>query len=127
LVQQGQLRAAMAEWGKSLQYNPDDVNALNNLAWVLAAAPEASLRDGAKAVELVQHALQLSGKTNAMLYRTLAAAYAESGRFSDAIEMANHGRELAVEQRNIGLRDELERNIKLYQAGSPHRDAGLAK
>jgi tetratricopeptide (TPR) repeat protein len=127
LVQQGQLRAAMAEWEKSLQYNPEDLNALNNLAWVLAAAPEASFRDGAKAVEFAQHALQRSRKTNAMIFRTLAAAFAETGRFSEAIETANEGRKLAVEQRNIGLRDELERNIKLYQAGSPYRDAGLVK
>ena len=125
LVQQGQLRGAMAEWGKSLEYKPDDVNALNNLAWVLAAAPEASLRDGARAVESAQRALLLSGKTNAMIFRTLAAAYAETGRFADAIAAANKGLELAIRQKDAGLRDELERNIKVYQAGAPYRDAGL--
>jgi protein O-mannosyl-transferase len=125
LAQQGRLREAMAEWRKSLQYNPDDVNALNNLAWVLAAAPESSLRDGVKAVEFAQRALQLSGKTNPMVLRTLAAAYAETGRFADAIEAAKIGLQLAIEQKNVGVRDELESNIKLYQAGSPYRDAGL--
>jgi Tfp pilus assembly protein PilF len=127
LAQQGRLKEAMAEWEKSLEYNPDDGNALNNVAWVLAAAPEASLRDGAKAIEFAQRALQLSGKRNAMIFRTLAAAYAENGRVADAIETARRGADLATEQKNAALREELEQNIKLYQAGSPYRDAGLAK
>jgi len=127
LAQQGRLREAMAEWEKSLAYNPDDGNALNNLAWMLAAAPEASLRDGAKAVQFAQRALQLSGKRSAMIFRTLAAAYAENGRFPDAVDAAKGGLRLAIEQQNAGLRAELEQNIELYQAGSPYRDAGLAK
>jgi tetratricopeptide (TPR) repeat protein len=127
LAQQGRLKEAMAEWQKSLEFNPDDGNALNNLAWVLAAAPESSLRDGAKAVGFAQRALHLSGKRNAMIFRTLAAAYAENGRFADAIETARRGADLATEQKNAALREELEQNIKLYQAGSPYRDAGLAK
>ena len=127
LAQQGQLREAMAEWSKNLQYKPYDVNALNNLAWVLAAAPDASLRDGAKAVEFAQRALQLSRKAKAMIFRTLAAGYAETGRFADAVQAANQGLELANEQKNGGLSEELARNIKLYQTGSPYRDAGLAK
>ena len=127
LAQQGRPREAMAEWEKSLEYNPDDGNALNNLAWMLAAAPEASLRDGAKAVQFAQRALQLSGKRSAMIFRTLAAAYAENGRFPDAVDAAKGGLRLAIEQQNAGLRAELEQNIELYQAGSPYRDAGLAK
>jgi len=71
--------------------------------------------------------LQFSGKRNAMIFRTLAAAYAENGRFSDAIDAAKRGLQLATGQKNAGLRAELEQNIKLYQAGSPYRDAGLAK
>src|SRR3984893_3334103 len=97
LAQQGRLREAMAEWKKSLEYNPDDGNALNNLAWMLAAAPEASLRDGAKAVQFAQRALQLSGKRSAMIFRTLAAAYAENGRFPDAVDAAKGGLRLAIE------------------------------
>jgi hypothetical protein len=55
----------------------------------------------------------------------LAAAYAENGRFSEAIETARRGAELANSQGNSGLAAELQNNIALYQAGTPLRDANM--
>jgi len=55
----------------------------------------------------------------------LAAAYAENGRFSRAIETAQRGLELANSQGNPGLAVELQNNIALYQAERPVRDPGL--
>ena len=55
----------------------------NNLAWMLATAPQVSLRNGSKAVGRSTGG-QLAGGLNAMILRTLAATYAESGRFPEA-------------------------------------------
>jgi hypothetical protein len=55
----------------------------------------------------------------------LAAAYAESGRFSDAIESAQRGAELAMNQGNPGLATELQSNIAVYQSGRPLRDPSI--
>jgi len=60
-----------------------------------------------------------------MIFRILAAAYAENGRFSQAIETAQRGAELANIQGNPGLATELQSNIALYQTGRPLRDASM--
>jgi hypothetical protein len=99
---------------------------MSNLAWVFATSPDQSFRDGPKAVELAEQALRISGGRIPILFRTLAAAYAESGRFSEAIQTAKRGIELANSQGNSGLATELQGNIALYQERQPLRDPSLA-
>jgi len=125
LVQQGEIKDGVEEWQKVLAIQPDNGNAMSNLAWVFATSPDQSLRDGPKAVELAEQALRLSGSRIPILFRTLAAAYAESGRFSDAIQTAQKGIELANSQGNPGLATELKGNIALYQERQPLRDHSL--
>jgi len=125
LIQQGRVGDAIEQWQETLAAEPENGNAKSNLAWVFATYPEASFRDGPKAVQLAEQALQLSGGKNALIFRTLAAAYAENGRFAEAIESAQRGFELATEQANSGLAAELQNNILLYRAGSPLRDTSL--
>jgi malic enzyme len=62
---------AIAHYQKALQINPDDAEAQNNLARVPATCPQASLRDGNKAVELAQRANQLTGGGNPVVLGTL--------------------------------------------------------
>ena len=125
LVQQGRVAEGVEEWQKVLAVDPDNGNAMSNLAWVFATSPDQSIRNGAKAVQLAQEAVRLSGGRIAILFRTLAAAYAESGRFSDAIETAQRGIELASSQGNSGLVTELQSAIALYQEHQPLRDPSL--
>jgi protein O-mannosyl-transferase len=125
LVQQGEIKDGVEEWQKVLAIQPDNGNAMSNLAWVFATSPDQSLRDGPKAVKLAEQALRLSGGRIPILFRTLAAAYAESGRFSDAIQTAQQGSELANSQGNPGLATELKTNIALYQERQPLRDHSL--
>jgi tetratricopeptide (TPR) repeat protein len=125
LVQQGRVREGVEEWQKVLSIQPDNGNALSNLAWVFATSPDDSLRDGAKAVQLAERALHISGSRIPIVFRTLAAAYAEDGQFSKAIETAQRGAELANSQGNPGLATELWNSIALYQAGRPLRDPSL--
>jgi Flp pilus assembly protein TadD len=120
LFQEGQVEAAISQWREVLARQPDNY-AQNSLAWVLATYPESSIRDGATAVELARQALELSGGKNATVLRTLAAAYAESGRFSEAIETAQRGMELATAQSDFGLVDAFQREIALYRDGFPLR------
>jgi cytochrome c-type biogenesis protein CcmH/NrfG len=62
---------------------PAKLESLNNLAWILATSTDPALRNGARSVELAQRALRISGD-HPVLLQTLAAAYAESGRFAEA-------------------------------------------
>jgi cytochrome c-type biogenesis protein CcmH/NrfG len=122
LIQQGRVREAIDQWQESLAIQPENGNAASNLAWVFATCPEDSIRDGTRAAELGERALRISGGKIPMIYKVLAAAYAENGRFTDAIETGQRGAELATIQGNPGLAAELESNIALYQSGRPLRD-----
>src|ERR1041385_6668657 len=97
-----------------------------DLAWVFATCPEDSIRDGARATQLGERALRISGGKIPMIYKVLAAAYAENGRFADAVETAQRGADLASNQGNPVLAAELESNIALYKSGRPLRDPTIA-
>ena len=125
LVQQGEIKAGVEEWQKVLQIQPDNGNALSNLAWVFATAADDSLRDGPRAVQLAQQAVRISGGRIPILFRTLAAAYAENRQFPEAIGTAQQGIELAKSQGNLSLAAELESSIALYQGNRPLRDPSL--
>ena len=125
LVQQGRLSDGLAQWRESLKYDRDDANALSNIAWVLAAAPDSATRDGAQAVALARRASRMAGDMNPLILRTLAAAYAEAGDFSSAIETAARGADYATKQHNALLADELRRNMTLYEEKTPLHDPSL--
>ncbi len=125
LIQQGRIREAIEQWHETLAIQPENGNAKSNLAWVFATSPEETFRDGARAVQLAEQALKLSNSRNPIIFRTLAAAYAESGRFPEAIETARRGAELANSQGNAGLAADLQTNIVLYEAARPLRDPSL--
>src|SRR5207249_4507992 len=124
LFRKGRLDEAVAHWKESLEIRPDDVNAQAYLAWALATSPDASLRDGAKAVELAKKVLEHAGNADVVVLRTLAAGYAESGRFSEAIETAQQALQLAMAQDNSALIWDLQLNITNYQRNRPLRDPG---
>jgi len=120
-LQTGRVGQAIAEYQQSLQINPANPSFQIDLAWLLATAPEASLRNGAKAMELVRQANSLTGGDNPIVLRTLAAACAETGRFSEAVETAQHALRLAEAQTNAALAGALQAELKLYQTNSPLR------
>jgi tetratricopeptide (TPR) repeat protein len=123
LVQSGDVRAGIEQWEISLQIDPDDGNALNNLAWVLATYPVDAIRDGKRAVELAAKATTLPGGDVPIVLRTLAAAYAESGDFSKAIDTAQRAIDLSTTQNNTSLLATLRHEIELYQARTPYRES----
>ena len=100
------------------------VEALNNLAWILAANSSDALRNGAEAVRLAERACELSEHREPVLLGTLAAAYAEAGRFGEAVKTAEKACDLATAG---DLKDVAAKNtelLELYRAGKPYREAG---
>jgi tetratricopeptide (TPR) repeat protein len=118
LFLQGRTGEAIEQAKKGLEQQPANAAIQNILAWMLTTAPEGSLRDGARAVELATKASQSNGaENNPVILRTLAAAYAETGRFAEALETARKALHLAETQSNAKVSGELSREIKLYEAG----------
>ncbi len=125
LIQQGHIREAIDQWQEVLALQPENGNAASNLAWVFATCTDDSIRDGTRAAELGEKALRISGGKIPMIYKVLAAAYAENGRFADAVETAQRGAKLATSQGNSPLAAELESNIALYHSGRQLRDPSI--
>jgi protein O-mannosyl-transferase len=122
LSQKGEMQQAVTEWNQTLQIQPDNLDAECNLAWVLATFPDPSIRDGSKALELAQRAVQLSGGKNARIWRLVAAAHGELGQFSEAIKAAQNGLALAESENNSALAETLKMNIARFESGLPLRD-----
>ena len=121
--QRGSVQHAIDSWQRALALDPAQADVQNNLAWLLATTPDPSLRDGAKAVALAEQANHLTGGANLKVLRTLAAAYAQAGRFLDASATARRAAELGAIQKNHELTLALEKELKLYEAHTPLRDA----
>lgn len=121
LLRKGSPKEAIAHYNAAMALAPQDPHCRSNLAWVLATSTDPSIRDGAKAVELAQQAVSLSGSRNLLFFRTLAAAYAETGRFSDAIAIIQQAVAIARMQGNSGLVDLLEGDVLLYRGQVPLR------
>jgi tetratricopeptide (TPR) repeat protein len=114
-LRQGSPKEAIAHYEEAMALAPGDPHSRNNIAWVLATSSDASIRDGVKAVELAQEAVQLSRGRDSKFIRTLAAAYAESSRFPEAIAAAQQAITIAAMQGNTGLASTLRKEIALYR------------
>jgi tetratricopeptide (TPR) repeat protein len=121
LMKKGRAIEALSHYQQALQIEPANAKAQDNLAWLLATCADASLRNGAKAVELARQANELSGGADPGFLATLAAAFAESGRFSDATQTAQKAMELAQVAGQQDLVEQLKGELKRYQAGFPWR------
>jgi tetratricopeptide (TPR) repeat protein len=124
-LRRGLVEEAVAHYEKAIVLAPEDPHSRINIAWVLATAPDASIRDGIKAVEFAEQAVELSGGREPRFIRTLAAAYAESGRFSEAVAAAQHATTIARMQGKAGLATALEKDLMLYHAHLPLREGSL--
>ncbi|PYJ45609.1 MAG: hypothetical protein DME85_13045, partial [Verrucomicrobia bacterium] len=123
VLRKGRPSEAIAHWQNALAINPDSVDSLNNLAWTLATFPETWIRNGDQALALAKRANQLSGDNSPAILRTLAAAYAENGRFTEARIIAERGLQLANTQKNSALANIFEGDIALYRTNAPVRTA----
>jgi tetratricopeptide (TPR) repeat protein len=118
----GRTQEALAHWREALRVDPNFVPAMNDAAHALAASPNASDRNGVEAVKLAERAVELSGARNPAYLDTLAAAYAEVGRFADAVSTAHKALELATQQPPGQFVEGLKTRIKLYESQRPYRD-----
>ena len=123
LAANGQPQEAVAHCRKALQLQPDHAPAMAFLAWILATADDAGLRSGAEAVQLATKACELTQSRDPRSLGALAAAWAETGRFPQAVQAAAKAAELARAQGNATLSREIEQQMALYQQGKPFRSS----
>jgi Flp pilus assembly protein TadD len=120
LASRGQFDEAIFQFEQALKLKPGDADAHGSLAWLRATCPQASLRNGAEAIKHAERANQLSGGKQPDVLHTLAAAYAEAGRFPEALATVRKALDLATQQNNRALADALRARIALYEARKPY-------
>jgi tetratricopeptide (TPR) repeat protein len=91
-------------------------------AWSLATGRDGVMRDGAEALTLAKAAAGASSEKDARVLDTLAAAYAESRRFNEAIRLAKLAVARAHVENEPVLARAIERRLKLYEQGEPYRE-----
>lgn len=120
---QGSVAEALRHWREAVRLEPGDPAMLRKTAWVLATAPDPSLRNGSEALALAVRAVQLTDGKDPAILDALAAAYAEEGRFEDAALTAR--RALALVTQDKQQAEALRSRIALYEAKKPYRERPL--
>ena len=112
----GDIKGAIADYNRVIVINPKDADAYNGIAWPLATASESSMRNGAKAVAYARKACELSEWKNVNSIDTLAAAYAESGDFDQAVKWESKYLESKPSDKGAQSR------LALYQKHQPYHE-----
>ncbi len=118
-MERGDLGAAAKSFGRALQleFRVEDANLC---ARILATHPDAAVRDGAEAVRLAERMVASAGGEDLLLLDTLAASYAEAGRFEDAVETAERALRAPVTEGMEGFPAQIERRLELYRGRRPY-------
>lgn len=126
MASKGKIAEAVTHYRRALRDQPSDLQAANNLAWILATHPDAAIRNGAEAVQFMEHALRGIVNPPAEMLDTLSAAYAAAERFGDAERAARKALNLAAEARDTVFIGEIEMRLSLYRSQKPFLSSGFS-
>jgi tetratricopeptide (TPR) repeat protein len=128
LLNIGRQAEAIAQYEKALKLEPKDDGVLNNLAWVLCTSPDDKLRNGRRAIELAAEACKVTEYKVPHILSTLAAAYAETGDFDNAVKWVTKGLEVADKAKETDkdggkeTKEALKKELENYKAKKPTRE-----
>jgi tetratricopeptide (TPR) repeat protein len=124
LIAAGRREEAVPELRAALARRPGWSSAMGELAWILATHEDARVRNGPEAVELAERAAQRGEVAPHWILNILAAAYAEVGRYEEAVTTARRARELALGAGQMRQASVIEERLTIYAAGQPYRAKG---
>jgi len=116
----GRAADAITEYREAIRLNPEQIEAINNLAWTLATEPNPQFRNGAEAVQLATRACELTRYQHPLTLATIAAAYAETGHFDEAVSFAEQALQLAT-QAGSPLAGRIQAMLASFRSGQPYR------
>ena len=124
LAQTSRVREAIAQYEQALRIKPDFADADNNLAWLLATRETEDGGDPVRALALSQRLCELTRNRPATYLDTLAAAYAATGQFSNAVATARQAIDLARAAQQPQVVREIQMRLELYRKGQAYRQSG---
>jgi tetratricopeptide (TPR) repeat protein len=116
----GNIAQAVNFYLNALNQGSQDPVVMNNVAWELATNQEPKIRNGDLALKWASKAVEVTKGRQAGFFDTLAAAYAEKGRFQDALEAISRGLEIANATQNLKSKASLLSSQKLYSQRLHH-------
>jgi len=114
-------REAMSHYASALLIQPDFPNALDGLSWILATAQNPAFRNGTEAVRMAQRACELTNRKETQKLKTLAAAYAETGRYRDAVSTMEN----ALTASSHATTNEMQAMLASFKSGKPWREPDI--
>jgi tetratricopeptide (TPR) repeat protein len=121
LADEGRDQESLQHYLEAIRLNPGDLEAHNNVAWLLATDSNDGVRDGRKALEHARIAVALSHGEVPTVLGTLAAAYAENGRFAEAVESAKKALAMAQAASDAAAINDLRVQLRAYERGRAYR------
>jgi tetratricopeptide (TPR) repeat protein len=121
LTQQGRFAEAIAVLKSALRTNSPDPVIANKYAWLLATCPVAELRNASQAIQIGEELARATGRKSPQPLDTLAAAYADAGRFPEAQRAAREALALATSNNDTNLAAQLAARVALYEKDQPFR------
>jgi hypothetical protein len=113
---------AVRLYREQLRRQPNSPDNIDRLAWLLATNPNAEIRDGKQALGLARESCDLTGNTRPAFELTLAAAYAETGQFDDAINTARQAENLASATKDSSSKARAQELLKLFRSHHPYHE-----
>jgi tetratricopeptide (TPR) repeat protein len=114
----GHYHQAVVDYSEASRLAPHNPAVLNNLAWLLATCPDASVRDGKRALDVATRACEMTHWNDAPAIDTLAAAYAETGDYANAVKWET--KYLASLSLTPSDATDGQARLVLYQAHQPY-------
>ena len=121
LITDGRHAEAVTVLQQGLDLRPDAGNMAMTLARLLATSPSDEVRDGPRALDLAEHWVDVTNHRNVTALEVLAYAYAEVGRFDDAIATAQQLLTYARRNDEAQLADDIANRLELFRQGKPYR------
>ena len=115
----GRMDEAVRHCREAIRANTNYADAYCYLALFLATDPDPKIRNGAEAVRLAEQGCRLTGRKDPLLLDALAAAYAEAGRFPEAVATAREAEALAWSFGKRQMSAQIQARLRLYEAGQP--------
>ena len=123
MYQQGNVAGAIGQFRSALQTLPRSPFLLSNLAFLLTTCPDPTQRNFSEATRMAEKACQLTHYHTAAFLSTLGVIYSETGRYSEAVLMAEKASALATESGEQMLVQKNEELLKFYRANRPYHES----
>ncbi len=121
----GEYRKALEDYETAIMLSSSHTLATNNKAWLLATCPDEKFRDGTAAVKLAKDVCARTKDREGMYLDTLAAAYAESGKFDDAVKVQE--KVLVDKAYVVKYGEDGQKRLQLYKDKKPFRTEPVKK